>query len=77
MTRKKISNNQAKILAQLSKLNREITRKELNEYLGLSSATLHYSIIGLELLGLVGIKQAKGSGNSHIITLTEKGKSCL
>ena len=64
-----ITKSQNQILAKLSELNRELTRKELNEYLGLSSATLHYAIISLEARGLIEVRQSEGAGNSHLIKL--------
>ena len=70
---RKLSTNQIKMLTKISELNREVTRKDLNEHLDLSSATFHYAVVALEMLGLVEVKQSKGAGNSHLINITQRG----
>lgn len=67
---------QIKILRRLLELNREIPRKELAEYLGVTSSALNLPI-NVMRGELINVCQAKGRGNSHVISLTQRGSDLI
>lgn len=74
---KQLTSMQLRILRRLLELNREIPRGELAEYLKVTSANLHIHLILLEDGDFIKIVQSPGRGNSHRLSITDKGKNLL
>lgn len=69
----KITSQQFKILWQLLELNREVPRRELAEHLGVPSSSLNLPLTTMNG-ELIHVSQAPGRGNSHVVSLTERGR---